>query len=176
MNERIGRIEAMLDEAGPAAIELVKELLDLYGEGLGRVMTLVGEEPAARLAADELVSPLLLLHDLHPLDTRARVEAALAGESADVLAIDGDLVRLRVRPTGCRSSAAAQAPALRAAVRAAAPEIERVEIELEHAEPPLIPLDTLTVREAPRADGLTACETSQAEGGCRTVHAGTRAP
>jgi Fe-S cluster biogenesis protein NfuA len=179
MNERIGRIEAMLDEAGPAAIELVKELLDLYGEGLGRVMQLVGEEPAARLAADELVSPLLLLHDLHPLDIRARVEAALAGGSADVLAIDGDLVRLRIRPSGCRSSAAAAAQELRAAVRAAAPEIERVEIELEHPDSPLIPIESLTVRQTPQTQTQTQARPevrAEAQPDGLTVRAGTRAP
>ncbi|QFY13124.1 hypothetical protein GBF35_47035 [Nonomuraea phyllanthi] len=140
MSERIARIESLLDTAGPAATELVGELLGLYGEGLARVMELVGEDHAARLAADELVGPLLLLHDLHPLDTRARVESALAGSAADVLAVEADLVRLRLRAGGCRSSA----DGLRQAVRDAAPEIERVEIEL--ADQALIPVESLAVR------------------------------
>ncbi|MFC7583814.1 hypothetical protein ACFQYP_08650 [Nonomuraea antimicrobica] len=55
--ERIERIEAMLDEAGPAAVELVKELLALYGEGLARILALAGEAVAVEVAADELVSP-----------------------------------------------------------------------------------------------------------------------
>ncbi|MFI7231110.1 hypothetical protein ACIBO5_48595 [Nonomuraea angiospora] len=148
MNERVRRIESLLDKADPAATELVAEVLGLYGEGLARVMTLVGDEAAARLGADELVSPLLLLHDLHPLDTRTRVEQALAG-SAELLSVEGDLVRLRFRPTGCRSSAAGAASALRDAVREAAPEIERVEIEV--ADAALIPVESLTVRPASRA-------------------------
>ncbi|MBF8187990.1 NifU family protein [Nonomuraea sp. K274] len=147
MSERIGRIEALLETAGPAATELVKELLDLYGDGLARVMAIVGEEQGARLAADELISSLLLLHDLHPLDIRARVRTALAGGSAEVLAIEGDLVRLRVRPTGCGSSAATSA--LRQSVLDAAPEIERVEIEF--ADTSLIPVESLTVRPATTA-------------------------
>ncbi|GAA3256995.1 hypothetical protein [Nonomuraea helvata] len=143
MNERIDRIESLLEQAGPDATELVGELLDLYGEGLARVMAVAGEEAAARLAADELVSPLLLLHDLHPLDTRARVETAIAGSSADVLAVEDDLVRLRLRAGGCRSSTAA----MRQAVQDAAPEIERVEIEFEDTA--LIPVESLAVRRAP---------------------------
>ncbi|MFI7635047.1 hypothetical protein [Nonomuraea sp. NPDC049400] len=143
MNERIDRIESLLEQADPAATELVGELLDLYGEGLARVMAVVDEEAAACLAADELVSPLLLLHDLHPLDTRARVETALAGSRADVLAVEEDLVRLRLQAGGCRSSAAA----MRQAVHDAAPEIERVEIEFAD-NTPLIPVESLAVRRA----------------------------
>ncbi|MEO3794670.1 hypothetical protein ABGB14_31040 [Nonomuraea sp. B10E15] len=150
MDDRIARIEVMLDEAGPDAVELVKELLDLYGEGLARVMAVLEEEQAARLAADESVAPLLLLHDLHPVDVRARVEAAIGG-SAEVLAVEDDLVRLRVRPAGCRSSSEAATSALREAVRAAAPEIEHVDIEVERGETPLIPVESLAVRSGPRA-------------------------
>ncbi|MGW0808739.1 hypothetical protein [Nonomuraea sp. NPDC002799] len=150
MNERIGRIEALLEQADPATIELVKELLDLYGDGLGRIMAAVGEETAALLAADELVAALLLLHDLHPLDARARVTAALAGTSADVLAVEDDRVRLRLPATGCRSSAAAERSALREAVLDAAPEIQQVEFESGLAPAPLIPAASLTVRPASR--------------------------
>ncbi|TDD23258.1 NifU family protein [Nonomuraea diastatica] len=148
MDDRIARIEVMLDGAGPDAVELVKELLGLYGEGLARVMAILEDEQAARLAADESVAPLLLLHDLHPLDVRARVEAAISG-SAELLAVEDDLVRLRVRPAGCRSSATA-ASALREAVRAAAPEIEHVDIEVEREETPLIPVESLAARSGPR--------------------------
>ncbi|MFC4006246.1 hypothetical protein ACFOY2_03360 [Nonomuraea purpurea] len=147
MNARIDRIEALLAEADPAAVELVQELLALYGEGLGRIMATVGEAEATGLAADELVSSLLLLHDLHPLDTRARVRSALAGTSAAVVAIEDDLVRLRVPPTGCASSAAAATTALREAVLDAAPEIARVEID----QTPVIPVESLVVRRGSEA-------------------------
>ncbi|TDE38215.1 hypothetical protein E1295_33780 [Nonomuraea mesophila] len=150
MDDRIARIEVMLDEAGPDAVELVKELLDLYGEGLASVMAVLDAEQAARLAADTAVAPLLLLHDLHPLDVRARVEAAVGG-AAELLAVEDDLVRLRVRPGGCRSSAEAATSALREAVRAAAPEIEHVDIEVERDATPLIPVESLAVRTGPRA-------------------------
>ncbi|GAA3667896.1 NifU family protein [Nonomuraea antimicrobica] len=142
--ERIERIEAMLDEAGPAAVELVKELLALYGEGLARILALAGEAVAVEVAADELVSPLLLLHDLHPLDTRTRAEAAVAGLGGEIVSVADGLVRVRVRSSGCRTSATAE---VEQAIRAVAPEVDRVEIEPD--ERPLIPLDTLTIRRGP---------------------------
>ncbi|MEV0387028.1 hypothetical protein [Nonomuraea sp. NPDC050643] len=145
MSERIERIEELLDDADPAAIELVRRLLELYGDGLARVMTLAGEPLAARLAADELIFPLLVLHDLHPLDTRARVESALAGHDADLTHLEDGLARLRVRGSGCRVTAAEQA------VRAAAPEVERIEIE--GTERPLIPIESLTVRRGAGSAG-----------------------
>ncbi|MCF6469654.1 hypothetical protein FAF44_14820 [Nonomuraea sp. MG754425] len=142
-SERVARIEALLEAADPAAIELVGELLGLYGEGLARVMDLAGESLGAELAADELVSHLLLLHDLHPLDLRARVEAALPG--AEILAVEDGLVRVRVRASGCGSSAVSAAEQ---AVRAAAPEADRVEVEVGPGERPMIPVESLTVRRA----------------------------
>lgn len=149
MNERITAIESMLEEADPAAIELVRHLLGLYGEGLARVMEIAGEQTAELLAADELLSPLLVLHDLHPLDARARVVAALEGGGADLLAIEDGRARLRFRAAGCRSSQATAQEAVRAAVLAAAPEIEHVEFEPEQGA--LIPVESLSVRPASRA-------------------------
>jgi Fe-S cluster biogenesis protein NfuA len=154
VNERIAAIESMLEEADPAAIELVRHLLGLYGEGLARVMELAGERTAELLAADELLSPLLVLHDLHPLDARTRVVAALEGGDADLLAIEDGRARLRFRAAGCRSSRATAQEAVRAAVLAAAPEIEHVEFEHVESEPEqsaLIPVESLSVRPASRA-------------------------
>ena len=63
------------------ATEPSQALLDLYGEGLAR---LVGCSPStttrragAALAGDELVSHLLLLHGLHPVPLEQRVRGAL---------------------------------------------------------------------------------------------------
>jgi hypothetical protein len=88
--ERVARVEALLEELDGAtgsvprdsAIELVQALLDLYGEGLRRVVARAAErdedgELAAAFAGDELVSHLLLLHGLHPVALERRVRAAL---------------------------------------------------------------------------------------------------
>jgi len=51
--------------------ELVRLLMQLYGGGLERILSIVDEAGAAdpifsRLVADDLVATLLTLHDLHP--------------------------------------------------------------------------------------------------------------
>ncbi|MEU1390303.1 MULTISPECIES: hypothetical protein [unclassified Nonomuraea] len=124
LNARIGRIESLLERAEPPAVELAQALLDLYGEGLTRIMAAADDDLAARLAADDVVAHLLLLHDLHPIDVRTRVEDALRGTGVEVIAVEGDLVRLRLADGDGGSSA----DAVRRAVRDAAPEVEQVEI------------------------------------------------
>src|SRR2546421_8131429 len=84
------RVEALLSElrsqAGPrvaaTAEELVSCLVELYGAGLARITKIVGEDDSGpklmdKLVADPLVESLLLVHDLHPLDTSARVRRAV---------------------------------------------------------------------------------------------------
>ena len=79
--ERVARVEALLDDlealADPAAretaLELVQALLELYGEGLARIVApsqSATTAAGAALAGDELVSHLLLLHGLHPCRSR----------------------------------------------------------------------------------------------------------
>src|SRR5687768_128245 len=82
--EQVGRIDALLEQVESfsdaaereTATELVAAVLDLYGEGMSRLVEHV-EDPAA-LAEDELISHLLLLHGMHPQPVEARVREALA--------------------------------------------------------------------------------------------------
>ena len=77
----------MLDASaagGPAAREraeqLVREVTDLYGAGLERMMRLAvaaNPELAQAFADDNLVASLLLVHNLHPHDVTRRVSDAL---------------------------------------------------------------------------------------------------
>ena len=66
-----------------AAEELVRLVVDLYGAGLERLLEIVYDaagsttELLGRLAADDLVASLLLVHGLHPDDVGDRVERAL---------------------------------------------------------------------------------------------------
>ena len=86
------RIEALLDAASAGgrvarerAEELVRLVVDLYGAGLERLLEIVHEsgrlddELLDRLAADDLVASLLLVHGLHPYDVETRVARALDG-------------------------------------------------------------------------------------------------
>src|SRR5439155_2762669 len=84
------RIEALLSalrsQAGPqvaaTAEELVSCLVELYGAGLATITEILGADEDGprlldKLVADPLVESLLLVHDLHPLDTSTRVRRAV---------------------------------------------------------------------------------------------------
>jgi Fe-S cluster biogenesis protein NfuA len=152
------RVETLLaelrSEAGPqvaaTAEELVSGLVELYGAGLARITEILGgdeEGPRllAELMADPLVESLLVLHDLHPLDTSARVKRAveealpqLGSHAGDVEYLgldDTGVLRLRLEQRGC--SAATVRDVIEKAVAAAAPEAAGVGIEL--VEPPAEP-------------------------------------
>jgi Fe-S cluster biogenesis protein NfuA/nitrite reductase/ring-hydroxylating ferredoxin subunit len=152
------RMGALLDElaqrAGPeardVADELVRCLMEFYGEGLARAVRLLrsapkGADPLAVLTADELVGDLLILHDLHPEDTATRVGRALdkvrpylgshAGDvevtGLDLEAADGPTLRLRLRGScdGCPSSTQTVRWTIEEAVARIAPEVARIEVE-----------------------------------------------
>ena len=153
------RVEALLAElrsqAGPqvaaTAEELVSCLVELYGAGLARITEIVGEDEGSgpqlmdKLVADPLVESLLLVHDLHPLDTSTRVRRAVeevlpqlgshAG-NVEYLGLDeAGVLRLRLEQSGC--SADTVRDLIEKAVAGAAPEAAGVAIEL--AQPPAEP-------------------------------------
>jgi Fe-S cluster biogenesis protein NfuA len=152
--ERVARIEALLGEVEdvPAALEVVQALLDLYGEGLGRIVARV---PAEELTGDELVSHLLLLHDLHPVPVEVRVRGALEavrpylethGGNVELLGVRDGVARVRMEGScsGCPSSAMTLKLAIEEAVHKAAPDVERVEAEDGPPAPQLLQIDDLT--------------------------------
>ena len=85
------QIEGLLEEvrsmASPPVWERVEEIVRaiarLYGEGPKRIDELVmadtdaGERLRSQIAADDLVSSLLILHGIHPKDFETRVREAL---------------------------------------------------------------------------------------------------
>lgn len=112
------------------AEDLVRVLMDLYGDGLARIVAVLREHDASLLrtiAADDLVASLLVLHDLHPDDPDSRIRRALVPfDTVEYLGIDDSgVVRLRLRG-GCRSTA--QAALAERSVLDAAPEVVSVEI------------------------------------------------
>src|SRR5215213_2963485 len=159
METLLGEIESLQDpNARTKAAELVQVLLELYGEGLARMMEVVAEgEERERifeaLAGDELVSHLLLLHGLHPLDVETRVIGALEevrpylqshGGNVELLGIEGGVARVRMEGScdGCPSSAMTLKLAIEEAVLKAAPDLEGVEAEGMVEEPPPKPTTT----------------------------------
>lgn len=150
------RVEEVLDrltaagdpEAAEAAEELVRVLMDFYGAGLARIVALL-QAPAARTAqsgplsgllGDELVSSLLVLHDVHPEDTSARIARALErirGHDMELLGFDEATGTLRLRSTapsggsgcGCSSTGSPARQAVEDALACFAPEVSHVELE-----------------------------------------------
>jgi Fe-S cluster biogenesis protein NfuA/nitrite reductase/ring-hydroxylating ferredoxin subunit len=148
------RIEALLEAASTGgrvarerAEELVRLVVDLYGAGLERLLEIahdagrLDEELLDRLAADDLVASLLVVHGLHPYDVETRVARALDGvrpylgsHGGDVQLLgvtDDGLVRLRMLGScdGCPSSSVTMNLAVETAIQAAAPEVSGIEVE-----------------------------------------------
>jgi Fe-S cluster biogenesis protein NfuA len=135
--ELVARIDVLLDDV--LDVELVQALVDLYGEGLARI---VAHDPAciAGVADDELVSHLLLLHGLHPLPLAERVRGALDdvrpylaqhGGDVELLGVEEGVARLRLQGScnGCPSSTATLRHAIEDAIQRVAPDIEEIRAE-----------------------------------------------
>jgi Fe-S cluster biogenesis protein NfuA/nitrite reductase/ring-hydroxylating ferredoxin subunit len=168
----VARVEGLLADlesledpvAREKATEMVQALLDLYGEGLRRVLEHLEPEQAVELAGDELVGHLLLLHDLHPVPVADRVRDALDGvrpylEShggdVELVAVEADVVRVALHGSchGCPSSTMTLKLAIEDAIQRAAPEIERVEAEGTSAPAPAAGPALLQIEVAPAARG-----------------------
>jgi Fe-S cluster biogenesis protein NfuA/nitrite reductase/ring-hydroxylating ferredoxin subunit len=191
--ERVARVEALLEavesfvdpDERETATELAQALLDLYGEGLARLLTHArdesGESLPGALASDELVSHLLLVHDLHPVALDTRVRGALEevrpyleshGGDVELLSVEDGVVRLRLEGScsGCPASSATLKLAIEEAIRAAAPEVEAVEAE-GVAEPRSTPSPTLIQLPVAGQDGDAHGADAAAESGWSAVGA-----
>ena len=166
LQERVARIETLLGEietladpnARSKAAEMAQVLLELYGEGLARMMEVVAQgQESERIfqafAGDELVSHLLLLHGLHPLDVETRVVRALEevrpylqshGGNVEFLGVEEGVARLRMQGScsGCPSSTMTLKLAIEEAILKAAPDLEGIEAEGVAEEPPPKPAMT----------------------------------
>jgi Fe-S cluster biogenesis protein NfuA len=178
-------IERLLDDlhsrleprAFDQAVELVQLVTELYGSGLARAIELAGdalvdEAPAyiRRLADDELVASLLIVHGLHPDGLRQRIIAALdrvrpflGGHGGDVelLDIDEDVgaVHLRLLGScdGCPSSAITLRQTVERAIHEAAPEIVIIDVEEPSAEPVTTPVSFINKPANEAYDPATGC-------------------
>jgi Fe-S cluster biogenesis protein NfuA/nitrite reductase/ring-hydroxylating ferredoxin subunit len=155
LQKRLARVDALVGEllqlSDPASRAMVEELLstvlDLHGEALSRMLGALGTrgEPATdrllqRMAEDDLIRGVLLLHGLHPIDLRTRVEGALEsvrpymrshGGGVELLAVSGDVVRIRLEGhcQGCPSSTVTLKLAVEKAIYEAAPDIVGIEVD-----------------------------------------------
>jgi Fe-S cluster biogenesis protein NfuA/nitrite reductase/ring-hydroxylating ferredoxin subunit len=152
VDDRVARVESLLDEieSQPQALEVVQALVEMYGEGLARIMARL-DGAGDSLVEDELVAHLLLLHDLHPVPVEQRVLAALEEvrpymEShkggVELVSIEEGVVRLRLQGScsGCPSSTMTLKLAIEDAIHKAAPDIDEIVADgvVEEAPPPLL--------------------------------------
>jgi Fe-S cluster biogenesis protein NfuA/nitrite reductase/ring-hydroxylating ferredoxin subunit len=171
------RIQTLLDAtsvggavARERAEQLVREVVELYGAGFARIVAAIGDQADSglldRLAADDLVASLLLVHGLHPHDVHRRVSDALDqvrpylgshGGDVHLLDIVDDTVQLQFAGSckSCPSSAVTLELAVEDAIRAAAPEVSSIELvapEAAAAEPAaVIPAESLLAQVHARA-------------------------
>ncbi|MET7301805.1 hypothetical protein [Embleya sp. NPDC005575] len=148
VEEILSGLTESADPAGRAAAEaLVRALMDFYGAGLARLAALLRDADADGRAVldDELVTGLLVLHDLHPDDVPTRIARGLAAHPqhrAELLDYDEHArsVRLRIPAAsggcGCANTSVDGArEAIEGVLGGYAPEIERIEIEEAPAAP-----------------------------------------
>jgi Fe-S cluster biogenesis protein NfuA len=142
--DRVRRIEHLVrrlelistPEDRETAQALMEAILELHGAGLERILDIIfdgnesGKTTIRRLAADSLVSSLLVLHGLHPEDIETRVVHALAKAhgKAELLGVFEGIVRVRLTGGGCGVKEAVEA-----ALREAVP--DAVEIQIEESIP-----------------------------------------
>jgi Fe-S cluster biogenesis protein NfuA len=137
----VSQLESCEDPAvRDAARDLVGALLSIHGVALGGLLRQMNENMLEEVCKDSVISSVLLLHGLHPEETKTRVEQALEkvrpslkSHQGDVelLEIDDARVRLRLIGTcnGCPSSATTFQSLLETAIRELAPEIECIEVD-----------------------------------------------
>jgi len=157
----VHRVEAIADaEARTSALELFQSIMDLHGAGLERMLSITFEagQPGQNLidefGDDGLVSSLLLLYGLHPLDFDTRVMQALDkvrpylqshGGNVTLLRSKDRTVRLRLEGSchGCSASAETLKHLIEQAIYQAAPDIAGLEVEAvepQQAAPQLVQL------------------------------------
>ena len=149
--ERVQSLSAEVDRlADPHAREVAGDLLasvlQLYGEGLERILGIVEDAGKAgapirdALSEDGVVASLLLIHDLYPVDLETRVREALDtvrpymeshGGNVELLGLADGVARLRLEGScdGCPASSSTLELAIKHALDDAAPDLSGLEVE-----------------------------------------------
>jgi Fe-S cluster biogenesis protein NfuA len=149
--QRIGGLIAELDnisdpEVRAGAKALVQLLLDLHAAGLKQVMEIIAKDVDAgqlvidSLGRDPLVSSLLVLYGLHPLDLESRVVLAVekitpqvrrGGGKLELLGVENGGVRVRIHVEGhaCASTGKTLQTMVEDALYEAAPDMNALVVE-----------------------------------------------
>jgi Fe-S cluster biogenesis protein NfuA len=153
----IGQIQNASDrETRATALELIQILMEFHAAAVDQMMEITSEAGDAgwniieRFGRDPVVSNMLLLHGLHPLDLDTRVRDALEtvrpylhshGGDVELIEIAEGAVRLKLTGScnGCPSSAATLKTAIETAIHETAPDVTSIQCE---AGPELISIQT----------------------------------
>jgi Fe-S cluster biogenesis protein NfuA/nitrite reductase/ring-hydroxylating ferredoxin subunit len=148
--ERVQELQERLDASGdPATRELAGELMaalvQMYGAGLERIVSVLmtdeeGQRLAGELAEDPVVATILLIHDLHPLSLQERVAQALDsvrpymeshGGNVELLSVADGIARIHLRGScsDCSASSVTLELAVKRALEDIAPDLEGLEVE-----------------------------------------------
>ncbi|MEA2666882.1 MAG: hypothetical protein QOI11_3826 [Candidatus Eremiobacteraeota bacterium] len=147
------RVESLIDgfdavstprQARELAEELARTIVNLYGEGLERVLTIVHDTVGERspgvfaaLCEDRFVEGLLCLHGLHPLSVEDRAQAALDAVrpylkshegGVEIASVADGVVTISMQGNcdGCPSSAATVKQAVERAILERVPDVHTV--------------------------------------------------
>jgi Fe-S cluster biogenesis protein NfuA/nitrite reductase/ring-hydroxylating ferredoxin subunit len=142
VQELTGRLEDLEDDScRELAEELTGAVVQMYGAGLERIIELIEDKDTrGRLARDELVAGLLMIHDLYPVPLEERVMAALDsvrpymeshGGDIELLGFEEGVVKLRLEGSckSCRASSSTLELAVRQALQEAAPDLLGMDVE-----------------------------------------------
>jgi hypothetical protein len=140
--QRIADLVQRLDSVADPAVkaqsrELMECVMDLHGEALERVMQCIrqsgelGRPVTEALSADAVVTSVLLLYGLHPVDFETRVRQAVEkvqpalrqqGADAELTGMSGGAVRILIRGVDSEFAARTVRSALEDELYAAAPD------------------------------------------------------
>jgi Fe-S cluster biogenesis protein NfuA/nitrite reductase/ring-hydroxylating ferredoxin subunit len=149
--DRIQDLTAKVDElsdvrARMLAQELVATVVAMYGDGLQRIMEVIGDSREAgatildQLSQDGAVASLLLIHDLYPVSLEERVLEALDtvrpymeshGGNVELTGLEDGVAKLVLQGScnGCAASRATLELAIKQALDEHAPDLAGLEVQ-----------------------------------------------
>lgn len=146
------KVEALEEGAAKSiAVETIQVLFELYGEGLARILNRAVPFDSSGLLKsykeDELISHLLLMHDLHPDPIETRLQQALDevrpymeshGGNVELLGVEAGVAHLRLVGSchGCLASSTTMKLAVEKAVHKFAPDLLAIEADGAVQPPP----------------------------------------